>query len=59
MPGVYCQAAQRIEGSDSFENGHSAVVLCVDAHPCKKQIATAAMSPDNTVKIWGNNPVET
>lgn len=54
----FCQASQRIEGKESFEHGHSGVVLCVDAHPCRKQIASAAMNPDSTVRIWENNTDE-
>lgn len=32
--------------------GHSAPVVAVDCHPSEPIIATAALSPDNTVKLW-------
>ena len=34
------------------KQAHSAPVLGVDCHPNKNIIATGAMSPDNTIKLW-------
>lgn len=39
-----------------LSDGHSGVVLCVDAHPRKAQIASAATDPDPTIRIWQDYP---
>lgn len=49
---VVQEIAGKTEGDASTTNNHSAPVIAIDSHPSQPVIATGAVRPDMTVKLW-------